>query len=165
MSADISSLPTIHQQLNQIKWLLKVNNQRNELAHYQYTPNSLSLKEQILKWLTQESIFLEHKQLHPEPSLSSDEFEKWKSFKIKVDLSVNELGYLLKLLQEEGVIQNENRKEVADFFAIHFATKNQSNISAESLRQKLYNYTSSSAEAVKDLLMRLVKRIKNLTII
>jgi len=162
LSENIKSFSTNDQQLIQIDWLLKINNQQREHPNYQYAHNLPSLKEQIREWLTYESTYLERKLLRPESPLLPEEVARWQAFKVKVDLSVNEIGYLLRLMMEHGMILNTNRTEVADFFAQYFAAKNQASISGVSLRQKLYSYLPSSAESVRDHLLGLFNTSKRL---
>lgn len=164
LSDNISSLPTVHQQLMHTKWLVKMNNQQQMSLGVQYDCNRPSLKEQINEWLMHESDYLEHKILHPQDKLLPEEVSPWYNFKVKVDLSVNELAFLLRLMMEHGLILNNNKSELADFFARYFATNNQAAISADSLRTKMYSYSPSSVESVMQLLLDLFhtsKRIKS----
>ncbi|WPV66376.1 hypothetical protein [Chitinophaga sp. LS1] len=162
ISENIKSFPTTQQQLIQTKLLLKMNSQKRQHPNYRYTHHLPSLKEQIRDWLTDEHTFLEQKILYPENTLLPEEVARWQAYKVKVDLSVNELGYLIRLMIEHGLILNDNRTEVADFFAQYFATNNQKSLSHLSLRQKMYNYPPSSTESVRGLLLDLFNTSKQL---
>ncbi|WPQ60681.1 hypothetical protein SIO70_20220 [Chitinophaga sancti] len=161
LSVEINSHPTTHQQLTQTKWLLKMNNQQQEQYGYAYNIDQLSLKDQISDWLMHESEFLEYK-IKIDETMPSQEVARWHNFKVKVDLSVNELAFLLRLMIEHGLILNNNKSEVAEFFARYFATNNQPAISADSLRRKMYDYSAASIETVKQLLLDLFHTSKRI---
>lgn len=162
LSVEINSHPTTHQQLTQTKWLLKMNNQQQEQYGYAYDIDQLSLKDQISDWLMHESEFLEYKIKIDETTPLPQEVARWHNFKVKVDLSVNELAFLLRVMIEHGLILNNNKSEVAEFFARYFATNNQPAISADSLRRKMYDYSASSIESVKQLLLDLFHTSKRI---
>lgn len=162
LSENISSFPTVHQQLTQSKWLLKNIHQQQEQYDFYYNPELPSLKQQICEWLTHEKDYLEHKIMYPEDKVLPQEMAKWHNFKVKTDLSVNELAFLLRVMLEHGLIMNKSKSEVADFFASYFATNNQMAISPDSLRRKMYDYSVSNAEAVKQLLLDLFHTSKRI---
>jgi hypothetical protein len=83
-------------------------------------------------------------------------------FKIKTTLSVAQLACLLRLFVEEKLMSNPNQTELINFFACHFTSLKQEQISGSSLRSKYYNIEGSSTEAVKDLLFQLLNRLKKL---
>ena len=83
-------------------------------------------------------------------------------FKISTDLSVAHLACLLRLLHEEKIWMHQNQTALLDFFATHFSTRRQEDISAASLRAKYYNIERSTSEVVKDLLINMLNRLKKL---
>ena len=83
-------------------------------------------------------------------------------FKLNTSLSVAHLGCLLRLFYEEKIISSTNQTEFLNFFASHFATTRQENISGTSLRTKYYNIETSTSENVKDLLFQLLNRLKTI---
>lgn len=162
LSEMIHSLPTTHQQLSRTKWLLKINKQQQEHAGFQYCHHCSSLKEQISDWLKHESEYLEYQTLYPDETITKEEIARWQSFKVKMKLSVNELAFFLRVMMENGLIQNQNKTEVADFFARFFSTNNQEMLSAGSIRNKMYNYDSSSASSVQQLFFDLFHTSKKI---
>lgn len=163
LKESIQEHTTTHEQLMQTKWLLKKNNQQLEHPHFQYTHLHPSLKEQIRSWLTEESIYLEHKLLYPDTTPIPSEMAKWANFKVVFDMAVPDIGCLLRMMLECGLIMNENRKEVAEFAAQFFATTNQKHISSGSLRHKMYSFPESAAGAVRDVLMEMYNKSKTIS--
>lgn len=82
------------------------------------------------------------------------------SGKVKVNLSVSNLAYLVKVLCESGVIKTRNISEVLRFVAEGFSTPGADAISFDSLRMKYYNLETSSKKSVKDLILKLLKYIQ-----
>lgn len=82
--------------------------------------------------------------------------------KINTSLSVAHLACLLRLLHEEKIFSHSNQTELLEFFASHFSTARQEQISSTSLRSKYYNIERSTSEAVKDVLFQLLNRIKKI---
>jgi hypothetical protein len=164
LADDIEALSTVQQQLMQTKLQLKITMQQLQHPNYRYTCKYPSLKEQLCDWLTHESSYLEQKMLYPDDTLLPEEIVKWTAFKLKLNLSVIELGYLIRLMVEQNLILNENRSDVADFFAQHFATNNSSSISGESLRKKMYNYPTSSVKSIRNHLIDLINKSKQMEV-
>jgi len=78
--------------------------------------------------------------------------------KIALNLSVAHLACLLRVLQEEGLLT----LSLSDLFktaAGHFRTRRQETISAGSLSKEYYSTSQFTAARVRDLLLKLAKRI------
>jgi hypothetical protein len=155
LKANIYEHPTLHQQLQQTKWLLKLNNQQLQHPQFQYTPLHPAIREQIRDWLTEESIYLEHQLQYPDTTPPPEEIARWMAFKLRLNIPVPDLACLLRIMIECGLILNENKTEVAEFAARFFATSKREEISASSLRHKMYTCPPSAVASVKDILMTL----------
>lgn len=159
-SDTIRKIPSVHRQLAKAKWLLKMNKQQQECAGFQFNRRYPSLKAQMSEWLELECEYLEHKVCYPENVELPEEVARWQFFKVKMNMSVSELAFLLRVMMEYGLIQHSNKSEVVDFFSRYFSTNNQPVISADSLRRKIYTYDRSSVAAVKQLLLDLFHKSK-----
>jgi hypothetical protein len=69
--------------------------------------------------------------------------------RLKVFLSVPQLGLFIRLLIEKGLLAKENIGELFNFFATHFSTPQASFISAESLRKKSTDVEFTTAQKLK----------------
>jgi hypothetical protein len=162
LSDTIRYIPSVHQQLTKTRWLLKMNKQQQEHAGFVFNRRYPSLKDQISEWLELEIEYLEHKVRDPENIELLEEVARWQHFKVKMNVSVSELAFLLRVMMDHGVIQHANKSEVVEFFAGYFSTSNQRVISAESLRKKMYDNNTAGAESVKQLFYDLFQRCKKM---
>ncbi|MEC7753716.1 MAG: hypothetical protein VYB44_06775 [Bacteroidota bacterium] len=151
---------TLCSQIEKLAWFYKNINQAQEKPGFAYKPKYKSLKDSIIEWIDEEMSFLEKRQqltlniaVKPSESLPDD-------FKLNTKLSVPQLAYLIKIFIESGVLQNRNQREVLKFLAQFVRTKKAESISAESLRTKYYNVEENTKEAVKDILIELLNRIR-----
>ncbi|HMH33685.1 MAG TPA: RteC domain-containing protein [Puia sp.] len=133
-------------------------------TNYFESDNSFSTSQDLnlAKLLANEELktYLDNEIASLEGEKKSGESEP--GFKLNTALSVAQLGCLLRLLYEEKALAHPNQTELLQFFAVHFVTPRQENISAASLRTKYYNIDRSTSESVKDLLFQLLNRLKQL---
>ena len=111
------------------------------------------LKQQFLLWLSQELSWLESfENRHYEPG----ELDIWKDFKVLTSLTVEQLGRFVGLLQEKGIITNENKKQLALFISIFFSTPQRDGISPENVRKSFYNKNEDLSKSLRDILIELI---------
>jgi hypothetical protein len=124
-------------------------------------PELPTIKDQVIGWLEEEIKFL---QISHDlgKSLSSPKEIIQGEGKIHCSLSVAQLACFIRLLVEIKLITNANQTEMLRFFSEHFRTDKRESIAFESLRTKYYNIETSSAEAVKEWLFKLMNHIRNL---
>lgn len=82
-----------------------------------------------------------------------------KDVKMPLTLCVPHLGLMIRLLYDEDFFAVKNASHVMRFFARHFSSKKQDHISPESLRKSYYTDDQFVAAAVRDLLMKMLKRV------
>lgn len=81
----------------------------------------------------------------------------------KTSYTVEELAYFFKLTLEQGIIVlDKNQKtKFFDFIAASFQSKDQKQISSNSIRNKSYDPTSSAIEKVREDLLQMLQLTKN----
>jgi len=84
------------------------------------------------------------------------ELDLWKDFKVQTNLSVPQLGRLIGLLLEQGIILNSNKKELALFFSVFFTSVQTDYIAAGNLRISFYDKSISLARSLHVLLKKLM---------
>lgn len=126
-----------------------------------YKMEESSLSPMVEKWLKEEIRYQEKivqdsglrpvETSAPEPVAGSE--------KIRANLSVAELAYFNGVLLETNVIKTGNRRELYEFVAKNYCTKNSDKISSESLRSKFYTSETGVKSAVKDVLIGMLNYI------
>lgn len=110
------------------------------------------VKTQIVEWLSYELDYLHTK---AETVTSDKTSSVSKDFKFKLDSSVSQLSYVIRILLETGIIQNGNTSELIRFITKFVSTKKSEAISFDSFRLKFYNPESGTKDAVKNTLQKL----------
>lgn len=77
------------------------------------------------------------------------------SNKVKISVSVAMLGLFVRLLYEEGIITTKNQAEVIRFFAQHFETPRQTDISSDSLYGSYFKPNPGTTRMMQECLMRM----------
>jgi len=121
-----------------------------------------SLSLFLCKWIEAEILFHEKSlQLFSDPFYPSRFPGIPGGSKLDVDLSVAQMSCLLRLLKECAIIKSGKIMELFGFLALHFRSKKQENISAESVRQQFYHVTESTREEVRKVILRLLKKVSS----
>ncbi len=140
----------------QLYYLNKVYRQKSMHTRMRYKKTMPPIKEQVLDYLAEEIIYQE-KMLHiqaDELKISYDE-----SSKLTTGLSVGQLAYLFRILQETGVIGVKSGNELFRFLQSNFSSKRQETISIHTLSNKYYNVEESTRKAVKEVVIKLLNHI------
>ncbi|WP_149840299.1 hypothetical protein [Chitinophaga agrisoli] len=147
----------------QMEWLIKWQKHINQVPVQPgliYQPLDISLKQHLHNWITAEMNYLKELSQLAVNNPSSEEAHRWKNFKISTQLSVPQLGNILKLLVNGGFILNENKTELLEFCSCYFSTVQQKNIAAGSLRKNFYAEDAAVSESVRSILQQLISHSK-----
>ena len=120
-----------------------------------YHPHAPTLKSQVIDYLTAEV-----SALHPESHVAEPvepNRELAIPVKAKFDLSVAQLGCLLRLLTDTGVVSTDNISALIRSVALNCESKRAGQISAESLRKRFYNIEAGTQRAIQERLTELLK--------
>lgn len=160
IKAQCQEKETLSDQIDNLAWYSKIINQTQQKPGVAYKPDRESLKTSLITWIDEEISFLERRHQLTFNMQGTKVEGLPNDFKLNTSLSVAQLGYFLRVLLEEKVLINRNQREVLKFFAQHTRTKKAENVSAESLRTRYYNVDTSTKEAVKDIIIRLLNNIR-----
>ena len=125
-----------------------------------YHPFGPTLKSQVINYLTEELSYLADEEEDEEVSVHYAD----AAFpaKAKLNLSVAELGCLLRVLSDSGVISIANIAGLIRCLALNCETKRSRSISPESLRIKFYDVEASTVKAVRQMLGNLMKSVEGM---
>jgi hypothetical protein len=139
-----------------LKWIKQI-----QLSDNVFYTSRKSIKELLIDWINEEISYLEklvtlEKLNHAVIETSQAD----KEFKLITDLSVAQLGFLIRVFMDSGLFKNENHRAVAKFFATHTKTKGSSAISSGNLLNKFYDVSGNVESAVKGIIINMLNQIQ-----
>lgn len=117
-----------------------------------FNPAMPALRDQLLLWIEEELLYQLQSEARDTPQIAQADTAP----KLQTSLSVDQLGALIRMLVDNGIITTKNKKQVIAFFARHFAAIQQPNISAENLRVCYYRVEASTYQAMRNISTRLL---------
>jgi hypothetical protein len=123
-----------------------------------YEPGLPEIHTQLLDHLTNWMMMFAPQKMEEEVNFSSSFFI---AEKIMLSFTVDELGLFLRLMNECGMILNENFLNVVRAAIKTFSTKAKTNIAYESLRSKSYKPDPAAAGKLQDKLMLLFNKARD----
>lgn len=99
-------------------------------------------------------------QLQPTPDLMMHPPKEAARDKVHLSVSVAMLGLFVRLLHEEGIITTRNQAEIIRFFAGHFATPRQSEISSDSLYGSYFKPQPGTTRMMQECLLRMQNTLR-----
>lgn len=144
--------------IERLSYILKMINQSQVKPGVGYNRTMRTLKEQISDWLSEEIAYLERiHQLNAKNSRIDTAMSE--TFKLRTEMPVAQLAYLLRIFVETKIVHNQNVSELIRFFSRFFLTKRLENISYESFRVRYYNVEDSTKRNVRNILLSMVDYI------
>lgn len=143
--------------IERLSYFLKMVNQTQVKPDVGYNRAIHSLKEQLSEWLSEEIFYLE--KMHKLNEKNASGMALTDDFKLKTEMSVSQIAYMLRVFIEIKLIHNKNVSEVIRFFSRFFQTKRLENISYESFRVRYYNTEDSARRSVRNILLMMVDHI------
>jgi len=154
ISNTLNSLQNIEDKTLALKFKKKQTSQINSRPGVGLYLELMPAKEQIENWIDEEVNYLLSETNFSKPSTTLG--EQVSEPKLSTSLSVPQLAFLIRILVEDKIITNTNQTEVLKFFATHFTTVKRETVSYIHLRSQYYKPISSSIEAIKSMLFKLL---------
>lgn len=156
---ELEGIDSIPGKLEKLLWHLKKVKQI-QVFNYSYVLSRKSIKELFIDWINEEIIYLEKSMAITKlPKELSNNLEE-NDFKLLTDLSVSQLGFLIRVFIDSGLFKNENDRAIAKFFAQHTKTKGSSEISPGNLLNKFYDVNGNVEEVVKGIIIKMLNQIQ-----
>ena len=156
ISMVVNELLSPSEKLDNLYLHLKYYNQHQTKPQYSLLPHLPDLKESCLNWLQEEIYFIEKKM---QPNFILPQLPQKEITPIETSLSVPQLGLLIRILIDTGIIKNQSYRNITQMTALYFKTKNADSISSESLRLKTYTPDRTAIRNVKDTLLVLLNHV------
>lgn len=157
----ITQLYQVELQYEKLCFYEKILMAQQEKPNCSFSTDRLSIKSQILAFVTAELNYLQKKQ-HYHGLKQGRNQALSPPFRVKVSLAADTLAYVVRLLAETEVIQHSPRSTLLQFLAKHVQTTGIGDqfLSAQSLGTKYKQVTQSTATKVKALLNRMIKQLE-----
>lgn len=146
--SDVYKEETLKAQILKLRFHQKLFRQRQTKCDIAFLPYRRNIREQIVDWISEEIIYLD----------SSKKLLKKEDHRIKpnmapkkfrLDLSVEQIGVLIKIAVDAKIIQTEELRPFVRFVAEHFSSKKSENISESNLYNKTYLYDIDETESIR----------------
>ncbi len=159
---DLEELDSYSEKMEKLYWNLKWIKQI-QITEKTYNKSVKSLKDLLIDWINEEISYLEKAiALEKLPKIDTVTTSEEKEFKLITDLSVSQLGFLLRVFMDSGLFKNKNHRAVARFFARHTKTKGSVAISPGNLLNKFYDVSGNVEEVVKGIVFDMLNQIRNI---
>lgn len=153
------------EKISYMQFCVKELKQLQTRPNFIYRLDCLNINQWLTDWLLEEIAFHEKTNqpvisMPPAAISRSTELEKYE-----LNLSVGQLGLLASLFIENCMPNHPAHKKIATAIAKNFMTKKAGkgeDISWESLLGKFYKHDKVSKDIVVEILMRMVKRVRDL---
>lgn len=155
--AQLENVDSSSGRIERLSYFLKLVNQTQVKPGVGYNRTIHTLKEQLSEWLAEEVFYLE--KMHKLNEKNAAGTALADDFKLKTEMSVSQLAYLLRVFIETKVINNKNVSDMIRFFSRFFQTKRLESISYESFRVRYYNTEDGTKRSVRNMLLQMVDYI------
>jgi hypothetical protein len=155
--AQLENVDSSSGRIERLAYFLKMVNQTQVKPGVGYNRTIHTLKEQLAEWIAEEVFYLE--KMHKLNEKNAVGTALAEDFKLKTEMSVSQLAYLLRVFIETRIINNKNVSDLIRFFSRFFQTKRLESISYESFRVRYYNTEDGTKRSVRNILLLMVDYI------
>jgi hypothetical protein len=136
---------------------IKLMQQRIPKQGYAFDPESLSIRDQLIQWSQLELNYYLQKVSNSSKTIEASANQT--DVRVKLDLSVAQLAYFIRLFIEEGLLDQNNITPLIRKIAGVFETKRSDTISAKSLENRYYNVELGTRQSTRTILTNMIRRI------
>lgn len=144
----IENIPGLHEQLEKVITEQDKISSSAQNDEVKMLPGIAPITEQLTGFLSEKKHHIKQMLKLRRVILRDDQLTK-SMLRLKVNLSVAQLGLFIRVQMEKGLFLKENIGEAFSFFATHFYTPQTMFISAESLRKKSTEVEFNTAQKLK----------------
>lgn len=163
MALELLEKGSVMERIIYMQFCLKELKQLQTRPNFIYRLDCMHIHHWLGEWLCEEIAFLEktHQPVFTMPPATPSKLGDFE--KLELNLSVGQLGLLASLFIEQCMPNHPAHKKIAQAIAKNFITKKAGkgeDISWESLLGKFYKHDKASKDIVVEILMGMVKRVK-----
>ena len=163
----IGSFESIDDKIDKLQWYAKEFNQLRRKAGTALYTRQTSLTEAITNWLVQEIAYLERTrnlpavplQVNPGNQNPKTSVEKKKA-KLLCIFSTDQMGILLRAVDELQVVKARSMTEVFKTIVPHLSTPYKEDLSYDAVRSKSYAAEERDKKIVMETLQQVIEKVK-----
>ena len=156
----IASIEDLTEKLNCLFLFNKQLFQQPPREQISYDNGRKSVKHALMDWIDREIDYLEMQQNSMSGSTVEEPcHDRIAKFKVRVELSVAQLAYFLRILTESNVIVDPNVNLLMRYVTKIFQTKRSQNLGHGSFHGRYYNVEDSTRQSVREVLLRMIRYI------
>ncbi|MDE3184853.1 MAG: hypothetical protein KGM16_15690 [Bacteroidota bacterium] len=167
ISKKIGSFESINDKIEKLQWYAKEFNQLRRKAETALYTGQTSLRETISNWLVQEIGYLERRrnlpvvpfQVNPGNQNQKTSVEKKKA-KLLCIFSTDQMGILLRAIDELQVVKARSMTEVFKTIVPHLSTPYKEDLSYDAVRSKSYAAEERDKKIVMETLQQVIEKVK-----
>jgi hypothetical protein len=157
---EVDAIESISDKIDYLYHSLKIVNQRRSKVNIAFDSSLMSLKDQLTGWLEEEINYLSKKTQLQTKQPSINLFSENDKLKLESGLTVAQLACFFKLQSDVGIISHKVQQDIFKHLADSYQTTNVSDISQGSIKNKFYNFDSSTIEMMKQKIIEMLNLIK-----
>lgn len=155
----IDETDEIGEKLERLALVQKLIHQQSPKPAFSYDPGRKNLPFLLEEWMNEETKYWETRKANQTSYEVKKDFSPSGKFKLRVDLSVAQLAFLIRVFVEANIIQSPNVKLLIKYVSRIFQTKRSSSLGTGSIHGKYYNAEDSTRKIVKEMLLKMVRHI------
>lgn len=152
---EVDEIEDTRGKIDRLNYYLNKFSQQYVKEKVKYTCDHKSVKNQMKAWLSEEIRYIASQLAAKNQEPIKREFEN-NDEKIATGIPVSQIAYFSSLLFETGVFTDKNKSNTLRIISQVVSSRNQQNISFQSLQKKFYEADNSTREAIRDILIKML---------
>ena len=155
IKTELEELTDNREKIDRLNFYLNKFSQQYVKEKVKYTCDHKSIKNQMKAWLTEEIRYAASRLEYTVTEPIKSDFEN-NDEKIETSLPVSQIAYFTNLQFQTGVYTDKNKSNTLRIISQVMSSRNQQNISFQSLQKKFYEADNSTREAIRDILIKML---------
>jgi hypothetical protein len=161
ITIQVASIQSIPDKIDYLYHSLKIVNQRRSKVNISFDTSLTSLKDQLTSWLEEEINYLNKKTQLQTKQQGLNLFSENDKVKLESGLTVAQLACFYKLQCDVGIITHKVQQDIFKHLSDSYQTSNVTEISMGSIKNKYYNFDSSTIEILKQKTIEILNHLKS----
>lgn len=161
ISIEVQEIESIPDKIDYLYHRLKIVNQRRCKVNIAFDSTLTSLKDQLTGWIEEEINYFNKKLQLQTKQHDINLFSENDKIKIEIGLTVAQLACFYKVQSDVGIVTHKVQQDIFKHISESYQTSNVSDISQGSIKNKYYNFDSSTVEVLKQKIIEMLNHLKS----
>lgn len=161
ISIEVKAIENIPDKIDYLYHRLKIVNQRRSKVNIAFDSALTSLKDQLTGWIEEEINYFNKKLQLQTKQHDINLFSENDKTKIELGLTVAQLACFYKVQSDVGIVTHKVQQEIFKHISESYQTSNVSDISQGSIKNKYYNFDSSTVDVLKQKIIEMLNHLKS----